>query len=544
METEKKDLLLLQTGPVQEFITAARTTGDLWSGSYMIAWLTAAGIKYVEENGGKIIFPCLDNQVVYERLCGKTNKLGQPTLPNRFLAEVPSERAREIAQGAEKAIREALTKISKECFINFCKLFSESGQKYQQRWNGQVERFLQISWQTIPLDSKSWGSSYGKLLANLAARRNTRNFFQYPNADTITELQKDALNGKDEIVGDREEWKKIDKQYFSAAGEKSTGDRPYGALSVIKRLWGPCYLGKDIADDNYSAYNLSKRSSGEAAQYIAAIQMDGDHMGSILSSQDKNKEFFSRFSKKLANFTGNEAEKIVSKHHGKLIYAGGDDVLAVLPACDAVACARELRTKFCSAEESMPGSEKNLSKDVPHVSLSAGIAFAHWKTPLAWLLAEARNAEHRAKNEYQRNALALSVIKRGGEILHWGAKFDSAAWKLYDKFIELDQSEVISGKFASALAQYLSPYLPKVRNEEEKKAAQGKAAMLKPIIQSDFNLVCKRQKHPQKEIPQEFAELANAYITELTEDKLYTDFHLLFLCASFLTRKPEKKEEK
>ena len=213
-------------------------------------------------------------------------------------------------------------------------------------------------------------------------------------------------------------------------------------------------------------------------------------------------------------------------------------------ACDDVLKAQISAYGVVASTANMPGSEKNLAPDVPNVFLSAGIAYAHWKTPLAWLLEEARNAEHRAKNEYQRNALALSVIKRGGEILHWGAKFDSAAWKLYDKFIDLDQSEVISGKFASALAQYLSPYLPKVRNEEEKKAAQGKAAMLKPIIQSDFNLVCKRQKHPQKEIPQEFAELANAYITELTEDKLYTDFHLLFLCASFLTRKPEKKEEK
>ena len=44
MDSAEKHLLLLQTGPVQDFITAARTTSDLCSGSYLIAYLTAAGI--------------------------------------------------------------------------------------------------------------------------------------------------------------------------------------------------------------------------------------------------------------------------------------------------------------------------------------------------------------------------------------------------------------------------------------------------------------------------------------------------------------------
>ena len=201
----------------------------------------------------------------------------------------------------------------------------------------------------------------------------------------------------------------------------------------------------------------------------------------------------------------------------------------------------------------MPGSEKNLPPDVPRVTLSAGIAFAHWKTPLAWLLEEARNAEHRAKNEYQRNALALSIVKRGGEILQWGAKFDSPAWLLYDKFIELDQQEIISGKFASALALYLKPY-------QLEKIADKDLDTMSQIITADFALVCSRQAKPmtkeEKEmlIPEfkKFKELAEAYIEELKKRTALieelnkpidlTDFPLLFLSASFLTRKKEEKK--
>lgn len=534
---ESEDLLLLQIGPVQEFITAARTTGDLWSGSYLIAYLTAAGIKYVKDNGGEIIFPCLDDQMVYKRLCDETNELGQPTLPNRFLAEVPSNRASDIAKGADNAIRMELAKISNACFKKFCDLFSSSGKKYEARWNDQVSRFLQISWQTVPLDSQNWVGSYSELLANLAARRNTRNFEQFRNDDPALELQKDPLNGKDEIVGDLEEWKSSNKFFTRGSTEESTGDRPYGALSIIKRIWDECYLNNKEDKDKYSAYNLKNKTNGEAAEYIAAIQMDGDHMGAILSAQDKDNKFFTNFSKKLANFTRDKAGKIVADYSGKLIYAGGDDVLAVLPACNAVACARKLREVFCSDRDDMPGSEKNLAKDVPRVSLSAGIAFAHWKTPLAWLLEEARNAEHRAKNEYQRDALALSIVKRGGEILQWGAKFDSPAWNLYDKFIELDKAKKVSGKFASALALFLRPYLMEATKDKD-------LEIISEIIKKDFELVCSRQKAEKVVLPSEFTELAHKYIDSLKEAKQLAEFPLLFLSASFLTRKKENNNEK
>lgn len=224
MSTAQNELLLLQIGPVQDFIAAARTTEDFWSGSYMIAYLAAAGIRHVkEECGGKIIFPCLDNQKIYQRLLRGEGELGQPTLPNRFLAEVPSGRAREIAEGAAESIRRELGKISAACFAEFRKLFPKSGAGYEARWNDQVNRFLQITWQSIPLTSPSWGEDYGRLLANLAARRNTRDFEQILNDGEQNEFCKDALNGKDEIVGDREEWKTVCR---SSNGFFRADDRP------------------------------------------------------------------------------------------------------------------------------------------------------------------------------------------------------------------------------------------------------------------------------------------------------------------------------
>lgn len=520
-------LLLLQIGPVQDFITAARTADDLWSGSYLIAYLTAAGIKYVEDHSGEIIFPSLDNQIIYKKL--KNNnlpELGQPTLPNRFLALVPGAEAADIAKGAEFAIRSKLQEISKTCFDKFMELFPESGKRYQKRWDDQVNAFLQISWQTVEAGN-CWGDDYKKILANLAARRNTRNFTQIPIDPEQNGCRKDALNGKDEIVGDPAEWKKVQEAKTFFAGD----DKPYGAMNIIKRLWKDCFLG-DCKKQNNSTYSLRKKSNGEASEYIAAIQMDGDRMGTVLSDKNKDREFFSRFSKKLANFTQKEAEKIIKAHEGILVYAGGDDVLALLPACNAVQCARELREKFCADEPDMPGSEKNLCPEADRVTLSAGISFAHWKTPLPRLVEEARRAEHRAKESYDRNALALSIVKRSGEILHWGAKFDSEAWNIFEQFSQLHRDKIVSGSFATALALYLKQYnLDEINGRDVEIFAE--------IIATDFGLTCER--HREQEIPVFFGENAKKYINELTGQKKLADFPLLFLCANFLCRK--KQEE-
>ncbi|MCX7827213.1 MAG: type III-B CRISPR-associated protein Cas10/Cmr2, partial [Verrucomicrobiae bacterium] len=53
--------LKFQIGGVQDFIAQARSTRDLWSGSYLLSWLTMHAIKAVADHLGpdNIIFPSL-----------------------------------------------------------------------------------------------------------------------------------------------------------------------------------------------------------------------------------------------------------------------------------------------------------------------------------------------------------------------------------------------------------------------------------------------------------------------------------------------------
>ena len=127
-------------------------------------------------------------------------------------------------------------------------------------------------------------------------------------------------------------------------------------------------------------------------------------------------------SEALTNFAVHAIPSIVAKHHGTLIYAGGDDVLAALPTCTALQCARELQLAFSGDISLNNGAEngyyrtedgRELLMMGPKATLSAGISVVHYKEDLRYALKEARDAEKAAKNA-GRDALQVTVCRRAG----------------------------------------------------------------------------------------------------------------------------------
>jgi len=182
----KPAFLRFQIGPVQDFIAAARSIRDLWSGSYLLSWLMAAGLKALTAKAGPdaVIFPNLLGQPLFdlhwrEELWDRVNigsksvwdslahdgqTLLTPNLPNIFLAVVPASRAAELGKLVEDALRKEWKSIAAKVW-QFCdekvlpgpertNLTADEGaltrQLRQQRFDAQVNRFLSISWQATP----------------------------------------------------------------------------------------------------------------------------------------------------------------------------------------------------------------------------------------------------------------------------------------------------------------------------------------------------------------------------------------------------------
>ena len=155
--------------------------------------------------------------------------------------------------------------------------------------------------------------------------------------------------------------------------------------------------------------------------YYAILLMDGDSLGVHMSDLNKQKSI----SAALNAFTGGVPD-IVEKHNGCLIYAGGDDVLAILPLEDALGCAAAVRAHYLNSFEVQ-------EPKIPS-TISAAVAFAHVKTPLGMVLADLHPLlDDVAKDGSGRDSVAVRVWKTSGQVLQW-----AQPWKIALKDGELE----------------------------------------------------------------------------------------------------------
>ena len=577
-----KSLVLFQAGPVQSFIAAARSTRDLWSGSYMLSWLMAAAAKALTETAGTpvdetIIFPKLSKLGVYQlRTNCQAGKalpekeeekrlqfLLNPAMPNRFLAIVPADKAEASAKAAEKAFRDELTAIGDAVW----KFLQEQGARsdWKNRWDEQIKLLPEITWQTLQVGDLAtdeiYAEAYKDCQSLLAARRNTRNFDQFKtdvdqerfreSEETTQSPFKDTITGKEEIIGTDA----FQKALFEKSKRGDKNER-LGAISLIKRFWHEEYLRKEYfslpAKKFYGPISydtvpeIAEKNTDRNNPYVALITMDGDKMGEWMNGdrrlptyENDLKDHHKNFSERLANFSNEDAGRLVRNHGGQLIYAGGDDVLAMLPATRVFKCVCELQKAF---KEQV---------DRKQADVSCGIAIAHKKYPLQRMVKEAQLAEKRAKNDYGRGAFAFSLLKHGGEIVRWGAKWgnkvpecvtpenkispEKAKWdckarECFEKFCEWQEKEIVSGRFPYALAGYLAPYAL------EKKQLSINPSEIKEILKAELATVVERQV-PAKGVRNEIQEICEEYIEEVAKECRWGDFIKLFLTAAFIYRK-------
>ncbi len=249
--------------------------------------------------------------------------------------------------------------------------------------------------------------------------------------------------------------------------------------------------GYDIADTalvNKSAARkiFKAHSVRDHQKYYALLLMDGDHLGKLVNGEtlgatwgsvlapelrsrlegdfelSKYKNFWKNYfdkrrlvapsthaaiSEALGDFSLYTVPAIINKYDGQLIYAGGDDVCAIMPVATVVDAAREISRLYGAGFISLNGAQDgggeiltsnwNLSFDRlaihpgkgDQISISAGILVAHHKKPLSRVLRRSHELLNMAKNmtikEGGRNAFALELDKRsgGGRIMlgQWSA---------------------------------------------------------------------------------------------------------------------------
>lgn len=167
----------------------------------------------------------------------------------------------------------------------------------------------------------------------------------------------------------------------------------------------------------------ARKGLDEPTPYAVILKADGDRMGELLSKATTAKA--SRDISRALHGFAQSVRVIVREHRGHAIYAGGDDVLALLPLENAVACAATLAKAFKAAMNGVAEALKVPASERP--TLSAGLGIGHLVEPLGSLRARADAAESHAKGnseEYPRNALAIRLGIRSGAETNWRCRWN------------------------------------------------------------------------------------------------------------------------
>ena len=164
------------------------------------------------------------------------------------------------------------------------------------------------------------------------------------------------------------------------------------------------------------------RRAGAPVPYAAILKADGDRMGKLLSAATATDE--ARLISRALHDFASEVRPKVREHRGHAVYAGGDDVLALLPLASALACSKSLEK--CFRRHLEPVAEQLNVPRPEWPTLSVGLGIGHLMEPLGALRQRADKAEQRAKGTGcadERNALAIALGIRSGADHHWRAQW-------------------------------------------------------------------------------------------------------------------------
>jgi len=269
--------------------------------------------------------------------------------------------------------------------------------------------------------------------------------------------------------------------------------------------------------------------SEPSKNYFAIIISDGDSMGDWLGLNSKirkeklERTFHKEFSRALSNYA-REIKSLESneKFGLRIVYAGGDDVLAVA----------DLREFLDFAEKLNPTFKDKVGKDA---SVSAGIVIGHQRDNLAYLLNEAGKAEKKAKSVEGKSAFCITVIPRGGGPVSFWAKWEFL--NLFKDTIEYFEKEIIGDRTVYDIKDIAGKF-----EASKEKPTEMVLALLRGMLKRrvDEN---KLEKHLGKE-KRAFIEEYLQELKKLLEISDLENLANLFYTARFIAKeRREKKHE-
>ncbi len=422
-------LLIVSIGPVQSMIASARKAEDLWSGSYLLSDLIGYTMRTLEKSVGQ-------EQVTWIQPANNKNdpKSDIASNPNRFtciIKDYNEESLKGKLNQLEVDIREYIVSLSLEAaelMVGTQNITPE----IEQQVRNQIYPFLEIFWAFEPYSETEDFTKLRTLVeGNLASVKNSRLNNLSPQIGPVCTMcgQQTALSMMvpDKTFDERQHKEATDRLWQKISNDWRRRDNEYlCSLCTLKRSLRRIRFQQSKNSfpsvRMFASRDLTKTDdmvvrSEEENRYYGVLMFDGDDMGQWMSGKKletvEGPADLVEISKKLSLFSSKGIQEALTHHPDfvKVIYSGGDDVLAIGSTFDLLDFTYDIYSSFRS-------SDKGLD---PLATASCGFVIAPEKAPLQQIMAYARRAESRAKSfnspylKYGKNAFSILFVSGSGE---------------------------------------------------------------------------------------------------------------------------------
>lgn len=247
---------------------------------------------------------------------------------------------------------------------------------------------------------------------------------------------REAVAGLRRVAEEVMAWRGMKEQPLSGLStppgdDTATWFAGQGGPWVYPESWEPAVLGRDLPGasvEDVKGWSARGRAAAglvnrvmaglgqaPATPYLAVVAQDLDGMGRLLCGQDPRvlgagkvqatADWHRQCSQQLRGLGARQARTVDDDCLGSTIYAGGDDLLALLPVANALAAAGRVRVMV-----------DDLSGFAATPTASTAVVFFHMRSPLQHAVRAVHDLLEVAKTARPgKDVLAVAARRRGGQ---------------------------------------------------------------------------------------------------------------------------------
>lgn len=302
------------------------------------------------------------------------------------------------------------------------------------------------------------------------------------------------------LLGRHDAWSVLPNRIENRISRKKIGKKRSGIRKKFAALNGEIFFRNTLfnsaeyeqADSDASIrkkldkmlITFAKKAEFSPSPFYALLLMDGDGLGDQVGDPGRQQII----SAALDAFTQVVPGVVEEDHNGFLVYAGGDDVMALLPLEHALPCAANLRQRYQQAFDAQKAQHAETAEFL--TTISAAVQFAHYRIPLTRIIREAHKPllDDIAKDDTGRDALAVRVNRPGGTAIEWAIPWtcaldDEGHLKL-EQLVEWLKNEDADASFSSRFIYQLGDLFQRLSPQAAQQTA-GYEGILADSVEED-----------------------------------------------------------